>query len=84
MIGKEYPNLEMICSVKVGRNILTDRDHCLILCSIKELEKIIKEAKKTKKMLKEKKIKVGLFYKHLAPDVSFGFVCDDGHKWLKG
>lgn len=59
-----------------------DKTSVLIFTSIEELEKVLKKAKEFKRSRTYKKLG-GLYYKHLSPDVTIGFLSAN-HPWLKG
>lgn len=75
--GKKYKKKEtdLICQNYTSNLISgliseTKGHHFVFEASIKDLEKLVKEAKKMKKL---KGAKVGCFFKHLSPELSFAF-----------
>lgn len=62
----------------IGRDELQT---ALIMCTVDELAEVVKRARQFKRTKLYKK-KSGLFYKHLSPDVSFGFLESSRDPWL--
>jgi hypothetical protein len=90
-LGEKLNPDGLITVTKRGRlagNIGEDPPCAVIICTIEEIEKVIKSAKqfrksKTFKDIKKKfKVKDKLYFRNLSPDVTFGFLNSNRHPIL--
>lgn len=59
----------------------TDKQVALVMCTVDELATVVKRARDFQRTKFYKKRK-GIFFRNLSPDVSFGFLKSNQHRWL--